>query len=690
MARSSFVAWLLVPVVLLLAGAPARAQDPQAVRAWAPLQGADERGLAILDLPSGTEICLAQYSYWVALRRVVGANDYETVYVSPPIDTVLSVNILDLVVADVVGDANPEIVLATSDGHVRFLDPATRVAIGGFMVSSSLNSMRAHDLSGDGKAEILTIVSGALSVRAASGAVLWSYGPGPLNRLEVGQLDNDPALEIVSTNGIVIDSGTHLPQWESTDILGQDIALGDIDADGRQELIVGRNFTTVRAYDVELQTLKWSMPWSTVLAHILVADVQGDARPEILVGGGISGVGGATLRVHDSSSLALLGTLGNNDPNVDVSAVHDLDGDGTREILWSSGYGSGNSRHLNVSRAADLFTEWQSLDVSGPFLGPALADVDGDGRDEIVIASNHGPQNGRILVLEPRSLRVKAVSQTLAEDNEYLVTSGLATQDVDADGRAEILVGTMRNGAALAEIFRFAPAGPFPRLFATSTVSDSAAASSIVVADLEGDGSQEVVVGLTAGGSSFQEPTFRVHDLLTGALEWSGPTPPGPTFPITVPRLFVDDVDGDGGLEIVFFRYGEVVYVVDAVTRAVESSFVGQPTSLDLVHIGTGALARRVLLSGEQNGDVVARWFVASGTASRTIPSVSTAPIVGLDYVDRQTVYLGTDQRVVRCIGLRPVWATARYGEGMGQRVVPLLPDGASFVTCCDYAVLRF
>jgi hypothetical protein len=58
-------------------------------------------------------------------------------------------------------------------------------------------------------------------------------------------------------------------------------------------------------------------------------------------------------------------------------------------------------------------TEWANIHLDGPFLGPERADLDGDGRLELVTAtfsSDSGYSSGRILVFDDASRRLRAIS----------------------------------------------------------------------------------------------------------------------------------------------------------------------------------------------------------------------------------------------------------------------------------------
>jgi hypothetical protein len=117
-------------------------------------------------------------------------------------------------------------------------------------------------------------------------------------------------------------------------------------------------------------------------------------------------------------------------------AIGDVDGDGKREIVTSPGPGGGP--HIRIFRTDGTvwgggFFAFDSRDRAGTTV--ATGDVDGDGADEIIVGSGKGAIP-RVRVMNARGI----VRQEITLDTKPSaigVTVSLA--DVDGDGRLEIL-----------------------------------------------------------------------------------------------------------------------------------------------------------------------------------------------------------------------------------------------------------
>ena len=148
--------------------------------------------------------------------------------------------------------------------------------------------------------------------------------------------------------------------------------------------------------------------------------------------------------------------------NIDL-AVRDLDGDGRPEIALASGfYFSESSRGGEIqllSRPKDLDEPWQFHPIAVDPVVHRLrwADLDGDGRPELVHAPLFGPgSNGprdpkpaHLWAFRPPAKLRSGPWQTWKIDERLTVLHGLHVEDLDGDGRDEILTASFEG------IFRF-------------------------------------------------------------------------------------------------------------------------------------------------------------------------------------------------------------------------------------------
>jgi hypothetical protein len=240
-------------------------------------------------------------------------------------------------------------------------------------------------------------------------------------------------------------------------------AVGDIDGDGRDETIVGfdaqgeRWLAIVDDVYTGFATLWWiRMPWPAFNAALYPAagDVDGDGRDEIVVG---FGAGSEAWFVVLDDALADFEVLawrqvswpayasadGRTHP-----AVGDLDGDGTAEI--TVGLGPGSNGWLEVfeglpgsfSHRAWLWVPWPAYTTANGTTWPAAGDLDGDAKAELVVGLGTG--GGGFLAVfdsDPGFDLIRWLRIGWDRYNTEVGEAHPAVGNVDNDPRAEIVVG---------------------------------------------------------------------------------------------------------------------------------------------------------------------------------------------------------------------------------------------------------
>lgn len=138
-------------------------------------------------------------------------------------------------------------------------------------------------------------------------------------------------------------------------------------------------------------------------------------------------------------------TLDTKSPSYGSGAVADVDGDGKPEIVFGTYY---NDEHLYCVNAEDGSAAWKHKSDGGPLdASVAIADLDGDGAPEILAADS---SSGRMFCLGGDG----AVQWTLKLPNS--TDSPPAVADLDGDGKLEIVVGSMwkANGKGDVTVYR--------------------------------------------------------------------------------------------------------------------------------------------------------------------------------------------------------------------------------------------
>ena len=274
-------------------------------------------------------------------------------------------------------------------------------------------------------------------------------------------------------------------------------ACGDVDGDGKAEIVLGLGTyptsggwvaihdDAARSYAV----LRWihlpNTAYNAANGETWVAcgDVDGDGRAEIVIGQGRYTADGGNVWVYDDTvaGCALLRTLRlpwtayNSANGSTYPACGDVDGDGRAEIVVGQaatgpGLTGGQVAVFDDATASYAFRQWITLPAS-PYNNavgltrPACGDLDGDGRAEIVVGTGPYPSaGGRLYVFDDSvgsyaSLRTLAVSW--ANYNAANGETRPAVGDVDNDGKAEIVVGlgTYTLAGGWMQLFNDAAAG---------------------------------------------------------------------------------------------------------------------------------------------------------------------------------------------------------------------------------------
>ena len=587
------------------------------------------RDYAVAGVP--VSLVLGQFDGDGALDVAVAASDDSSVSIlwnggagvlSAPVRLATLVTPWKLVAGDVDGDGRIDLLTAHSAaGQVgilakqsgRSFAPVRTVTTG---VRTS--TLAVGDLDRDGDLDL--VVTGDDPSPAVDGASIllntgtgdftasgrFDVGEGPL-AITLGDLDGDGDLDVVSTDQgsnsirLFTNRDGRMTVAHRTDLGGtsgvQGIAHGDLNGDGRPELIVAQRtqIQVLREIGAGVSATPVPYPAGTSVSGVAAGDVDGDGDIDVVVADdttddiavlrNTAGVLSAPVRFPACDGARAV-------------ALEDMDGDGDLDGVVACLFA--NSVKVLRNNGAGSFASWTGWGWGGSAAGPqalAVGDLDGDGDRDIVVALG----NSNMIAV----LRNDGGFFPLAwSDTGCTAPESIALGDVNGDGRLDIAVSCRL--AARVRIYLNAGGGTFtpgatPLVIAPLTVK---------LADMDGDGNKDLVVVrgntnsvavLAGDGAGHFAPA---RDVAADADPWF---------------MVVVDWDGDADLDVATGGY------TTRASTAVLNTTVGCPASAALSvtggsvaegDVGAASLSFLVTLSTPVSWPVTVDYATANGTAT--------------------------------------------------------------------------
>jgi hypothetical protein len=357
-------------------------------------------------------------------------------------------------------------------------------------------------------APVTTASSTSLTVTVPPGA---SYQPITITAGNLSSFPFKPFITTFSDTGQFKPSAFSSLTTIATGLGPQSIFSMDLDGDGKPDLVIADGDSNIVTVYHNTSSAPGSVSFVPQGSYVMgsddypigvtAGDLDGDGKPEIVVSNFYTPVILVFRNTSTPGNISFAAPISLATGNYATAAViADLNGDGKPEIMVACGGSDYLATYTNKSTVGNLSfyakVTWPVPTSSAPFK-VEVADIDGDGLPDMAAANGN---TNLVSVFRNTSSIGGAVSFAAHVDFATgNAPQGIAIGDLDGDGKPDLAVAN--NNDNTLSLLRNTSSPGTVSFGAQQVVNSGSGAYDLVISDLDGDGKPDIAVDDESGGA---------------------------------------------------------------------------------------------------------------------------------------------------------------------------------------------
>ncbi|MFC5490815.1 beta strand repeat-containing protein [Dokdonella soli] len=395
-------------------------------------------------------------------------------------------------IADVNGDGTPDLIVANYflDNTVSVLLNTTALGAAtpsfatqqAFGAGSSPYSVTAADLNGDGQPDLIVANANDNTVSV----LLNTTAPGAAT----------PSFAAQQT----FATGTSPRSVTVADVNGDgkpDLIVANYNFNFVSTVSVLLNTTAPAAATPSFATQQTFVTGSGPIS-VTAADVNGDGKPDLIVTNGgdntVSVLLNTTAPGAAAPSFAARKAFAAGSGSQSVTAA-DVNGDGKPDLIVANSGDNTVSLLLNTTTSGAAIPSFSAQQTFGTGSAPVsitAADVNGDGKPDLIVANYNGNTVSVLLnTTTPGAIPSFAAHQDFATGGGR---ASVTVADVNGDGKPDLIVANYSGNTVSVLLNATTPGAATPSFAAQQTFGTGTGPVSITSADINGDGKPDLIV----------------------------------------------------------------------------------------------------------------------------------------------------------------------------------------------------